>query len=321
VREPAPLHQIPDARPPAGGAAFWVEGAGGARLRAALFRPAGPARGSIILSGGRTEPIEKYYEVIGELLERGFVVLVHDWRGQGLSQRLLPDRLRGHAETPGDFLSDYERLLGEFESGLPRPWIAFGHSMGGCLTLLALARGEARRFAGAVLSAPMLGLTLPLPPPVVSRLAALAQRGGQGGAYALGQANHVRDDAFAGNRLTHDETRFRRWRDQLRACPDLALAGVTWGWLAFAFAAMGELARPGALDAVDIPVLAFIAEGDRIVDTRAQRAMLGRLKTGRIVEVPGSRHEILMETDARRALFWAEFDAFAEPLAPISPSA
>ena len=113
----------------------------------------------------------------------------------------------------------------------------------------------------------------------------------------------------------------RRWRDQLRACPDLALAGVTWGWLAFAFAAMGELARPGALDAVDIPVLAFIAEGDRIVDTRAQRAMLGRLKTGRIVEVPGSRHEILMETDARRALFWAEFDAFAEPLAPISPSA
>ena len=320
MREPAPLHQIPDARPPDGGAAFWVEGAGGARLRAALFRPAGAARGSIVLSGGRTEPIEKYYEVIGELTARDFVVLVHDWRGQGLSQRLHPDHLRGHAEAPGDFLSDYGHLLGEFEPDLPGPWIALGHSMGGCLTLLALARGEARRFAGAVLSAPMLGLKLPLPPPIVSRLAAFAQRGGQGGAFALGQAGHVRDDAFAGNRLTHDETRFRRWRDQLKSCPDLALAGVTWGWLAFAFAAMGELARPGALDAVDIPVLAFIAEGDQIVDTRAQQATLSHLKAGRILVVPGSRHEILMETDARRALFWAEFDALAERLAPISPN-
>ena len=321
MREPAPLHEIPGAQPPAGGDAFWVEGVGGARLRAALFRPSGSARGSIVLSGGRTEPIEKYYEVIGELTARGFVVLVHDWRGQGLSQRLLADRLRGHADAPGDFLSDYERLLAEFEAELPRPWIALGHSMGGCLTLLALACGEARRFAGAVLSAPMLGLQLPLPPPVVSRLAALARRGGQGGAFALGQSSHARDDAFAGNRLTHDEARFRRWRDQLKACPDLGLAGVTWGWLAFAFAAMGELARPGALDSVDIPVLAFVAEGDQIVDTRAQHATLGRLKAGRIVIVPGSRHEILMETDARRALFWTEFDALSEALAPISPSA
>jgi lysophospholipase len=321
MREAAPLHQIPEAPPPADASAFWVEGAGGARLRAALFHPGGAARGSIVLSGGRTEPIEKYYEVIGELLERGFVVLAHDWRGQGLSQRLLPDRLRGHAEGPGDFLGDYERLLGEFAAELPRPWIALGHSMGGCLTLLALARGETRRFAGAVLSAPMLGLKLPLPAPIVARLAAWALRGGRGAAFALGQARHARDDLFAGNRLTHDEARFRRWRDQLEACPDLALAGVTWGWLAFAFAAMGELARPGALDAVDVPVLAFVAEDDQVVDTRAQRATLSRLQAGRIVVVPGSRHEILMETDARRAQFWAAFDALAARLAPISPIA
>jgi alpha-beta hydrolase superfamily lysophospholipase len=316
MRAPAPLNEIPGAPAPAGGEAFWMESDGGVRLRAALFRPSGRARGSVVLSGGRTEPVEKYYEVIGELLARGFVVLAHDWRGQGLSQRYLDDRLRGHAEGFDHFLADYRGLIGAFAAELPKPWIALGHSMGGCLTLLALARDEARGFSAAVLSAPMLGLRLPLPAPMVSRLASLATRGKRGAAYALGQSTHARDDAFDGNRLTHDERRFRRWREQLKACPDLALAGVTWGWLAFAFAAMGELARPGALDGVDIPVIAFVAEGDQIVDTRAQRLVLSRLKHGKVIIVPGSRHEILQEIDERRALFWAEFDALAERLAP-----
>jgi alpha-beta hydrolase superfamily lysophospholipase len=321
VREPAPLVEIAQAPAPPGGAAFWFPGVGGARLRAALFRPSGALRGSIVLSGGRTEPIEKYFEVIGELLDRGFVVLAHDWRGQGLSHRFLVDRLVGHADGFENFLGDYRALISEFEAELPRPWIAMGHSMGGCLTLLALAHGEAARFAAAVLSAPMLGLQLPLPPPFAAGLVGLSMRMGRHATYALGQSRHVRDDAFAGNRLTHDERRFLRHRAQLAACPDLALAGVTWGWLAFALKAMGELARPGALDAVTLPVVAFIAEGDQIVDTRAQRRTLSHLPNGRVVTVPGSRHEVLQETDDRRALFWSEFDALARRAAPISPSA
>src|SRR5581483_11986932 len=97
--EPAPLVETPLAKAPPGGGAWWFTGAGGARLRAALFEPprGGRVRGAIVLSGGRTEPIEKYYELIGELLDRGFVVLAHDWRGQGLSQRELSDPLKGHA--------------------------------------------------------------------------------------------------------------------------------------------------------------------------------------------------------------------------------
>jgi lysophospholipase len=313
----APLIATPEAPIPPGGAAWWVAGADGAPLRAALFKPDGPARGSVVLSGGRTEPIEKYFEVIGELLDRGFTVLAHDWRGQGLSQRFLPDRIRGHAEGFDTFLSDYEALLAAFQVDLSRPRIALGHSMGGCLTLLALARGEAR-FAAAVLSAPMLGLKLPLPAPAARLLSGLASRLGRAAGYAPGQANHHRDDAFANNRLTHDEQRFLRHRRQLQACPDLDLGGVTWGWLAFALRAMGELAWPGSLARVTLPVLAFVAEADQIVDTRVQRAVLAGLPDARVVTVPDSRHEILMETDARRAVFWTAFDAL---VAPISPSA
>ena len=91
---------------------------------------------------GRTEPIEKYFEVVERLRARGFAVLAHDWRGQGLSHRMLPDRSPGHAEGCADFLDDHRRLLDRFDGELPKPWISLGHSMGGCLALLVAGRGR-----------------------------------------------------------------------------------------------------------------------------------------------------------------------------------
>ena len=122
MAEPAPLVATPQAPLPPRGAAEWFAGVDGARLRAALFTPTGTARGSVVLSGGRSEPIEKYAEVIAELLGRGFAVLVHDWRGQGLSHRELPDRLKGHAKGYETYLGDYKSLLDAFEPRLPKPW-------------------------------------------------------------------------------------------------------------------------------------------------------------------------------------------------------
>ena len=92
----APLMGVPGASAPPGGSGEWFRGAGGLRLRAAFWTPSTLAarkpRGTVIVSPGRTEPIEKYFEVIGNFLARGWCVLAHDWRGQGLSARLWPDR-------------------------------------------------------------------------------------------------------------------------------------------------------------------------------------------------------------------------------------
>ena len=187
MAEAAPLIESAEAKAPPGGEAAWFVGAGGARLRAALFTPSGRARGSIVLSGGRTESIEKYYEFIGECLDRGFVVLAHDWRGQGLSQRDLSDSLKGHARGYKAYLDDFRALLGAYSDRLPKPWVAVAHSMGGCLTLLAMAHGE-DRFSGAILSAPMLGIRTPFPLALSRALTRLNLMLGQGGGYALGGA-------------------------------------------------------------------------------------------------------------------------------------
>lgn len=315
----APLVATAAAPVPAGSEAFWYAGAEGARLRAAIFPAEGAVRGSVVVSAGRTEPIEKYFEVIGELQGRGFVVLAHDWRGQGLSHRMQSDRLKGHADGAADFLEDFRRLLAQTGDRLPRPWIGFGHSMGGSLCALAVVRGAAR-FDGLFLSAPMMGVAAVKPLPQAAGLLAKTAVGlGHGGDYILKDGFDPMLGPFEGNVLTHDAVRYGRFKDQLAACADLAIGGVTWGWLNFALEACAELARPSAPKSLALPLTIVAAGDDRLVLNGPSRRFAERAPQGRYREVPGAFHEILMETDARRALVWREFDALADRIS--SPNA
>lgn len=309
----APLVSIPEAPVPARGAAEWFSGAGAYRLRAALFLPEGEPKGSVVVSGGRTEPIEKYFETIGELQARGFVVLVHDWRGQGLSQRLLPDRLKGHARGSADFVTDYRALLTQFESRLPKPWIALGHSMGGCLTLMALAQGVGG-FSAAVLSAPMLGLqTRGQPRPLARALAWVMSRVNATG-YIMGDPGDPHGPDFASNIVTHDPQRYARNVHFFLAEPDLQLGAGTWGWLDFAFSASEWLKSNAGVTKIDFPVLALGAGKEKLVSNEDQVEIIARIPKGRRLEIPGAFHELLQETDDVRAVFWREFDAVTAAL-------
>jgi lysophospholipase len=318
MTEAARLVSTPEAPVPDHGKAEWFRGADGATLRAAIFFPEGSVRGSVILSPGRSEPLEKYFEVVQDLLARGFAVLLHDWRGQGLSVRELPDRLKGHARGFKTFLSDYDALLSAFAERAPTPWIAVSHSMGGCLTALALAHGETR-FAAAVLSAPMLGLnTAGVPPWLAGPLAWTLSRIGLAGEYVQ-TAYDPLVQTFQGDGLTHDEVRYDRYQAQLRADPQIALGGMTWGWADFAISACDWLRASKGVEKIAIPVTIVGAELDNRVLNADAESVARRIPKGRYVEVPGAFHEILIETDARRALFWRAFDETVDAVAPREP--
>ncbi len=319
MRSPAPLYVIEGAPAPDGGVAEWLTAPDGVRVRVALFKPSSgieSARGSVILSPGRTEPIEKYYEVIAELQARGFVVLIHDWRGQGLSDRALANPVKGHAKGWRPFLSDFAMVLTQGGAGAPKPWIAMGHSMGGALTLLALTEGE-DRFDAAILSAPMVGILTPgLSPHIVRLLAILNEAVGLGGTYTWDKRRPLYGMPFEGNILTHDRQRWNRFQARLEAFPELRLGDPTWSWVAFATSAIARLSRPGAIEQIVIPLCIATAGEDRICDSRAAARLAARAPMGRHVDVPGAHHEILLETDARRQVFWQAFDDLAADVAP-----
>ncbi len=318
--ESAPLMGVPGALPPPGSAPGWFRGAGGMRLRAALWTPAGVAKGTVVLSPGRTEPIEKYYELIGNLVARDWCVLAHDWRGQGLSARLLPDRMKGHARAVEEFLDDYSRLVAAFEARLPRPWVMIGHSMGATLNLLCLQAGESR-FAAALLTSPMLRIATAKRSMWSVKLATRWHvRNGKAGDYVLNDPDDPFGHSFETHALTSDEGRYDLFRQQLLACPHLALGGPTWGWLAFAIDAGDRALKPRALRRVSTP-MTIVQSGD---DTRVWKTTTAwaakRIPRCRYVEVDGARHEVIMETDPLRGVFLAEFDRLASELAAAPAS-
>lgn len=136
----APLHRLPD-EPDSRGQAFWVTTSDGLRLRLGLWQPAGTARGTVLLFQGRTEYLEKYSPIAAWLAAQGLAVIAPDWRGQGLSDRLLADPRPGHIGDFADYRADVAAVVSAAESlALPRPWQLLAHSMGGCIGLAALRR-------------------------------------------------------------------------------------------------------------------------------------------------------------------------------------
>ena len=285
----------------------------GTRLRTATF-PAAPRNNRdrvCVLLNGQTEFIEKYFEVIDELRERGFVVVTLDWRGQGGSARSLSDSQKVHIADFSEYDEDLETLLREVVAPLAkRPPIGLAHSMGGH-NLLRTLHARPGAFACAVLCAPMIAIsTRGFPSLLVRAVTAAMVLRGAAASWALGMGRDPLKRAFAEQTVTSDPARFQRTVQLLAQNPDIRLAGPTWGWLKAAIVSMREMRAHRYAAAITTPTLIIGAGHDRVCISRAAHLFAERMASGRYVEIDGAEHEILMEQDRFRAQFWTEFDAF-----------
>ncbi len=312
----APLVLIPENPMPRGGAAGWIVTGDGVRLRTVVWSPESSGivepRGTVFIFGGRTEFAEKYFEVVGELLTRHFAVATVDWRGQGFSDRALADPRKGHVTDFASFDLDIAAFMEQVAPGLPKPWIALAHSMGGNI-LMRAAHDHADWFSACILSAPMLGLRLGSS--LVAGLTRAVAFSGVAIGFAAsyvpgGNAKAADETPFSENILTHDERRYAIYQALIRAEPKLGLGASTFGWLAAAFRTIAEAASPAYLAAIKAPVLITLAEDDALIDRAALQFAVAYLPQGELVTIERARHEILIETDMCRAKFWAAFDDF-----------
>lgn len=304
----------PDNPAPPGAQLYAVTTKDGLSLRAASWEPKpGPCLGTVILIQGRSEFIEKYFEVIGELLDRQLAVVTFDWRSQGGSEQPATDRHRGHVMSFDAFRLDYEAVRASVR---PRgPVIVLAHSMGGCVALTAAAEGwlDADRL---VLSSPMLDLSLVSRPRLVRVLSAVLVRLGLGGFMVPGgSVGSISRLPFEGNRLCRDRRRYQRNAAIATALEAGAIGSPTIGWVRAAYQAMDRLAAPAVGRAISVPTLIVAAGDDPVCATAATEAFAAMLGQGTLIVVPESRHEVLMETDELRARFWEAFDRFLSDLA------
>ncbi len=281
------------------GAAHWVRTGDGLRIRVGHWATP-DARGTVLLLPGRTEYIEKYAHVAGEFGKRGLAMLTIDWRGQGLSDRLVDDVRLGHVERFSDYQHDLAAaLLLAHELDLPRPWHLLGHSMGGAIGLRAVMDGL--EVQSCAFTGPMWGISMsPLVRPFGWGLSHLAPLVGQGLHLVPSTRidSYVEIAPFQDNMLTSDPEMFALMKAQLAAHPELALGGPSLTWLR---EALRECRALAARPSPDLPCLTFIGEGEQIIDRPAVLERMRRWPRGVIEITEGARHEVLMETPAIRA--------------------
>lgn len=138
------------------GAHAYFAGSGGIRLHYKCWEVTSP-RGAVIIAHGLGEHSGRYEELSQDLNRAGLSTFALDHRGHGRSEGR-----RGHVRRFADYMHDLEkfrrRAVGAV--GLEVPVFFLGHSLGGLILIRYLQEYPAVPAAGAVLSAPLLGLAV-----------------------------------------------------------------------------------------------------------------------------------------------------------------
>lgn len=247
------------------------------RLHLEQWAPAGPPRFVVCLSHGAAEHTSRYARVAGWFGERGGLTFGHDHRGQGLS-----GGPHGHVESFSVYAADLAAVLQAQIDAQPAearpdriPWFLFGHSMGGLVALTYLLDHVGRTpFAGAIISAPLLGLTMKVPP--------LKAKIGRIAARLLPRL--TLPSGLPATAISRDPGEVALYKADRRRVDKVS---ARW------FAAMNEaIVRVSAESGkFELPMLWYIGTGDLICDPIATRSLFDRMVD------PGSRSQSLRSFD------------------------
>ena len=193
---------------------------------------------------------------------------------------------------------------------MPEPHFGLAHSMGGAIALNA-AYETWLPFRRLVTTTPMIALCIIKRTRSSAFLARVLRFLGMGSMFVPGGGEtSISTLPFKGNRLTGDPVRYARNAEVAHAMGVGAIGAPTVAWMDSAFRFMKRFADPRYSVKIRLPTLIVAAGADPVCATPATERFASRLKAGRVIVIPGARHEILMERDVIREQFWAAFDAF-----------
>jgi len=258
-----------------------------------FFRADAP-KGTVVISHGFTETGKKYRELIYYWLNEGFNVCAPDHRGHGLSREEFG--VPTDIDSFQTYIDDFAAVVDSLVKPLPGSKIVFAHSMGG---LIAAGYMEQHPgvFTKAVLSSPLFELNRGK----MSYFAAAAMLEsiclfGMGKKYLPGQRPYSGKEGFEGSPSVCRE-RYMLYYLLQKQDKTLQNGGSSRRWARSALRMCAKVLRKKNCARVTIPVLLFQAETDTYVLPKGQERFISSIPDGRIVFVPGSKHEIYLSGD------------------------
>lgn len=309
----APIIETKDFKSPENGYIFFYNTQDKKKIRIGIWYPKNysktlSARGTVLLQQGHNEFIEKYFEVIQEFLNRGFIVICFDWRGQGMSDRMIDDQNKAYIKSFKKHDSDLNEILSTIiEPYFPKPLIGIGHSMGGCLMLSGFY-DHTDKFTLGILSAPMLGFRNEKFLRSVSSVMNIFAKDTD---YLIGsKPNMGQEMPYEGNDLTTDRFRYKRTQSLVRIHPTLRLWGVTNAFAKAVNERFKIIRKKGWVERINTKILVLNNLKDRVVDATKIASTIERLPNKEIIVFSSTEHEIFMEKDIHRKKMWEKIDNF-----------
>lgn len=269
--------------------AHTITASDGTPLHVETWRPQGQPKCVVVVSHGGGEHVSRYAQLAGELNESGAVVFGPDHRGHGRS-----GGPKGHGvsfeEYAHDLLNVMKQHIERNPSDASLPWFLFGHSMGGLISLVyLLEHAKDVPLKGAIISSPLLGLTMKVNPLklALGKIAAkLAPR------LAL-------PSGIPADRISRDADVVQRYVDD-----PLRVPVVTAGWFAGMNAAIARVEREAKT--ITVPSLWYVGTGDGIVDHTATEKVFATMtdaakRDQTLRSFPGYYHELHNEPPELRA--------------------
>jgi alpha-beta hydrolase superfamily lysophospholipase len=235
------------------------------------------ARSEIVITHGFGEHSGRYGALTDHLIDHNYSVTAYDHRGHGLS-----DGLPGHVESFGEYDDDLARIIKSVRSrSQVKSLFLIGHSMGGLIALRYAARKNST-ISGAVISAPLIEVAVPVP---VHKLM-IARVGAR-------MAPRMRlDNEINPSNLSRDPEVGRAY-----AADPLVNRKVSAKWFSEAARAMQEVVEWAPQ--IKGPVLVMHGTDDRLASVDATRRMFERIGSAdkEIVICPGYYHELFNEPE------------------------
>lgn len=114
------------------------------------------------------------------------------------------------------------------------------------------------------------------------------------------------------NIFSHDPLKFNIQAAAIEKNPDLALGGVTWGWLNAAYKSIDILLQKDYVSTIRTPVLIINAQKDKLVKRSSQKRVHKYLPNCKYISIKGAYHEILFEEQSIIDVFWENFNNFID---------
>ena len=263
------------------------------------------AVGTVIISHGYTESIEKYREVIYYFLKEHYHVFLLEHRGHGRSFRDTESE-----DVSLTHINDYEEYVEDFHGFIEEivvqaveeelPFYIYAHSMGGAIAAryLQMYPGRIRK---AVLSTPMLGIQLGMPEFCAAFIARTMIKAGRKEAYIISQKAFSSKSTFEENYCS-DKARFAYYMEKRISNRKFQNNAGSYSWLNEALRMIHAIRDEKRQ--IQIPVCIFSAEKDSLVTRKGQLDLARKTPDSRLVLVEQSKHEIYMAPVRIQEQYW-----------------